>query len=277
MVRKARLSAQSHTGSLGARDDPSSFSGVFPRAFRGALCCALLVIATCISTPAQAARVLMPISLTSESGFFLTVENDGVAPATFRVESGGGPVIANWTEADGDFVSVPVEIHIAGTLGQNAIDFGDAMLESIAPDEIDVVVSTLDGKIVFSRTDVGPWRTQIYRYSHNPIATGVSFLAWNTHRYYYTDFEELDVFTYHPKVGGFWRGTFPMDVGTVLGNGSMSGFRAPLSSLGITVGVPEPSTWMLLIGGFGLAGAVLRRRRLEVQPASGFGRDRRQR
>jgi hypothetical protein len=31
--------------------------------------------------------------------------------------------------------------------------------------------------------------------------------------------------------------------------------------LGVTLGVPEPSTWALMIGGFGLAGAALRRRR----------------
>jgi hypothetical protein len=31
---------------------------------------------------------------------------------------------------------------------------------------------------------------------------------------------------------------------------------------GVTVGVPEPAAWTLMIGGFGLAGAMLRRRRL---------------
>ena len=33
---------------------------------------------------------------------------------------------------------------------------------------------------------------------------------------------------------------------------------------GVSPGVPEPATWSLLIGGFGLAGAALRRRRAMV-------------
>jgi hypothetical protein len=37
------------------------------------------------------------------------------------------------------------------------------------------------------------------------------------------------------------------------------------TGLAVTVSVPEPASWALMIGGFGMAGAMLRRRR--AQPA----------
>ncbi len=38
-------------------------------------------------------------------------------------------------------------------------------------------------------------------------------------------------------------------------------FSAGLDNASLSAGVPEPATWTLMIGGFGLAGAALRRRR----------------
>lgn len=44
---------------------------------------------------------------------------------------------------------------------------------------------------------------------------------------------------------------------------------ATLKSIDFTGGVPEPDSWALLIGGIGLAGAAVRRkRRVEAQAAT---------
>jgi hypothetical protein len=38
-------------------------------------------------------------------------------------------------------------------------------------------------------------------------------------------------------------------------------FASPPSGVGIPSGVPEPASWAMLIGGFGLTGAAMRRRK----------------
>jgi len=62
---------------------------------------------------------------------------------------------------------------------------------------------------------------------------------------------------------GFTKSFFDADPGFAARNPSSGPFSSLLSS-GLTVtggGVPEPATWAMMIGGFGLAGAALRRRR----------------
>ena len=56
----------------------------------------------------------------------------------------------------------------------------------------------------------------------------------------------------HPGFSGQAVGIYPLNAATG-GFGITQGFT--------TTGVPEPATWMLTIGGFGLLGAALRRRR----------------
>jgi hypothetical protein len=49
--------------------------------------------------------------------------------------------------------------------------------------------------------------------------------------------------------------------------GSSTGPDASINYVFLAVGVPEPTTWALMIGGFGLAGVSLRRRRSAVAAA----------
>lgn len=60
----------------------------------------------------------------------------------------------------------------------------------------------------------------------------------------------------HPGFAGFADGIYP-EAGDTQGFGVTQGFT-------IGGGVPEPASWALMIGGFALAGAALRRRRAVV-------------
>lgn len=78
----------------------------------------------------------------------------------------------------------------------------------------------------------------------------------------YHDLNSLSV-SRNPEL--FWRGQYAFgesayDSSTFAFSIHRLGYLA-LAPTSLTVGVPEPATWMLMIGGFGLAGAMLRRRR----------------
>ena len=66
------------------------------------------------------------------------------------------------------------------------------------------------------------------------------------------------------KADGYSTGLFALQVVTPGGNYSTENGVRFLTSFGPAAGVPEPSAWTLLIGGFGMAGGVLRRRRKVV-------------
>ena len=55
--------------------------------------------------------------------------------------------------------------------------------------------------------------------------------------------------------------TDPFPAGVMLDWGNTDTGLAFTTIIGTAVGVPEPATWTLLLGGLGLAGASLRRRR----------------
>ncbi len=89
------------------------------------------------------------------------------------------------------------------------------------------------------------WQTE---YAGLTISGGSSYLG------YYTGLASAWGAA-HPTFTGYARGIYP--TGTGLGGfGITQGFT--------TGGVPEPATWALLLGGFGLAGAALRRRMAAV-------------
>ncbi|MGZ3402462.1 MAG: PEPxxWA-CTERM sorting domain-containing protein [Phenylobacterium sp.] len=85
------------------------------------------------------------------------------------------------------------------------------------------------------------WQTE---YADLTISGGSSF------RGYYQDMASAWAAT-HSSFGGYASGLYATDPASG-GLGLTQGFT--------TGGVPEPATWALLVGGFGLAGASLRRR-----------------
>jgi hypothetical protein len=66
---------------------------------------------------------------------------------------------------------------------------------------------------------------------------------------------------FNPNI--FWGNTWIIGASFVNRDGKIDGFK--LSNLAV---VPEPATWMMMIGGFGLVGAALRRRRRELTTAA---------
>ena len=54
--------------------------------------------------------------------------------------------------------------------------------------------------------------------------------------------------------------------GTATGNAEFFGYTpgTPAATLSLTSAVPEPATWSLLVGGFGLIGVMARRRTATV-------------
>lgn len=88
----------------------------------------------------------------------------------------------------------------------------------------------------------------------------ISDTAFTTLRFIGTDIDEGDGFAVDDLLFG--------DPAPVTGGGGGGGEGGGGEGGGPGAGVPEPSTWSLLIGGFGLAGVALRRRRLAaVRPA----------
>lgn len=77
-----------------------------------------------------------------------------------------------------------------------------------------------------------------------------------------TVFSEVDVL-----VAGYQQFTLTV-TGTGLDDLVFTAYNDPaftyLDDVSLTTGVPEPTVWALMIGGFGLAGATLRRRRVTV-------------
>jgi opacity protein-like surface antigen len=58
-------------------------------------------------------------------------------------------------------------------------------------------------------------------------------------------------------------GSYSFDVTTQCESGCAAGFSIRLDSAPASPGVPEPASWAMLIAGFGLTGAAMRRRRVE--------------
>ena len=71
----------------------------------------------------------------------------------------------------------------------------------------------------------------------NPLGTSFSGAAWGT--------GTLNLY--------YWDSNFGDNTGSITANVVKGGVKGGA--------VPEPATWALMIGGFGLAGAALRRRR----------------
>jgi hypothetical protein len=113
------------------------------------------------------------------------------------------------------------------------IDFGDDLFNSNDADKIDKLAA-VQGAI---------WATVAPAYTvemyNNPNAS--SYLAT------YVD-------------PGFLAGLTPRHV-TFLTEDDTYGSALARQGLAITINVPEPGTWVMLIGGFGMIGAALRRRR----------------
>ena len=79
-------------------------------------------------------------------------------------------------------------------------------------------------------------------------------------------FAGVDFFGINPSLAAFvTKGaapeTFDFVGGSVKVGGPSYGGFFDYSTLRVTAGAPEPAAWALMIGGFGLAGAALRRRR----------------
>lgn len=90
-----------------------------------------------------------------------------------------------------------------------------------------------------------------YFYFDGPVQHGlISWRIWEPESY--SDLSNNYQYSYQGLIASF---SFEGDIGT---------FRLAPSDLSYTVtisSVPEPTQWVLLIGGFGLAGTALRRRR----------------
>ncbi len=125
---------------------------------------------------------------------------------------------------------------------------GDNVFGTYFDDEFDVTFHGAGGDLTFSY--VGGVDTRDYN-TPNCFTTGCT--PFLTAAPWYNDGGgiALDVVQWKlPKDFGLTSMTFTQK------NGSDGMILA-----GVTLGVPEPTTWALMIGGFGLAGASLRRRR----------------
>jgi hypothetical protein len=110
------------------------------------------------------------------------------------------------------------------------------------------------GSYDFLMTGTGAWDTFLILYSPSFVpATGlVNAVAAND------DFPGIGVSGFTTSLTA---GTTYVLVATGFGNSDVGEFRVDYNLVGAQGAVPESSTWIMMIAGFGIAGAAVRRRR----------------
>lgn len=229
--------------------------------------CSVLFATTLSLACFCASSALAAMSITFENPLTFNLVNDGVGPAHFEISSAapGGAVTARLF--DGTHVTT-----VDGVLSFTGALQGDAVFSNFAG-FVDSITETLghaaiefrdhDGDVVFARS--GAWGGELRR-TRNLYFPGADTRLATTVTASSVGFDSA----YGPELGlahthylthfSLLGHGAPGDIGHIE-NGSMSSASLALQGVRIFVGVPEPATWSLLIAGFGLAGAGLRRRR----------------
>lgn len=189
--------------------------------------------------------------------------------ATPGVHQHSGPAPFEYSEMYGDGSTAPVLAKL--TIGSTVFDFGaDPAFSSHTGqqtqyDYLDIYPDDADYELFqhYSNdsgfTDIG----SISNYHSQSLNLNVT--GYGTNYLYSGDYHTLGNLTAAGTPGLNWIGyadffhaTYNFDTD----ESSQEDSRIYLTPTALSVAVPEPASWALMIGGFGLVGAVLRRRRL---------------
>lgn len=170
--------------------------------------------------------LLAPTTAYSVSGVTFTTGAGGVL-SPVDGPNGTRTVIGNFTEDEPDvFTFDPIRADFAGVMGTVAVDLGDYPSEEFGDEDLLFLE-------IFDAFDVSLGRVELLVGPTEP------------------DFKTLSV-----SAAGIKYATFG-----AIGGGGSSVYADNFTFDSV---VPEPTTWALLIAGFGASGAMLRRRRVAL-------------
>lgn len=233
---------------------------------RIALGLAALSVAAAIAAPASASTNVWSTSFDSDAFIPQLFEDLGPFPATsYIVNQGGGAIEAglggnylrNTTDGQTEFKVVGLGAHSALELSFDLlfIDSWDSTNGSPAPDILFVNIDGLPGFEFTSNNASGT----VAAYGPGQVISSGSNLVGNG------SFNDVMVrYSFLiPHTAADWKMTIRFGgAGFQGGTDESWGIdNFALRAVDPTGAVPEPATWALMIGGFGLAGSTLRRRR----------------
>jgi hypothetical protein len=174
-------------------------------------------------------------------------------------------------------------IYSADLLGSNEVTPNASPATGHARVSIDTVANTLTVHVTFSGLEAGDTASHIHCCTAVPgtgaagVATSVptftDFPTGVTAGHYLHTFDLTQASSWNPAFiaanGGTTAGAESALAAGLAGDEAYLNIHSTLFPAGeirgfLTPGVPEPATWAMLIGGLGLAGASLRRRRAPV-------------